>query len=137
MGEYVGYCRCCGQQIILEQGYASEEETNWEATRQCSCPQSGEVFMAYKRRERQIEETRANIRELFVETCGDAIAAIPQDASDAAVAILEAAIVPIVDGILNKVTVDIVGGVKAQICRSRKTDVAVSRSDAVKRQLES
>ena len=137
MSEYVGYCRCCGQQIILEQGYASEEETSWEATRQCSCPQSGEVFMAYKHREHQIETTRANIRQLFVETCGDAIAAIPQDASDAAVAILDAAIIPVVDGILSRVTVDIVGGVKAQIARRGKTDIAVSRSDAVKRQLES
>jgi hypothetical protein len=137
MSDYVGYCRCCGQQIILDREYDSEEETSWEATRMCSCPQSGETYLAYRRRQNQIDTTRANIRELFVDTLGDTIAAIPQDVSDATVAILEAAVIPIVDGILNKVTVDISGGVKAQICRRRHADVTVSRFDAVKRQLES
>lgn len=133
----IGYCRCCGQQIILNEEYETEDEANWEATGKCNCPQGRDTYFTYRHREDQIKNTHENINNLFVDTSDSILAPVNPEKSEAAVEILRNAVIPIVDSLLYKVSVDIPGGVKATISRSGKDDIIVSRADAVKRKLES
>ena len=134
----VGYCRCCGQQVQLEEDYGSEEQNNWEATGRCNCPNSRDTYFAHRRRKTQIKNANENIDKLFVDGIPESGAnAVEPESADIAVEMLRTAVVPVVDKLLYKVTISIPGGVQAIISRSGKDKIVVERKDASTQKLES
>ena len=131
----IGICEYCGQVVTPDRDYGSEEENNKNAAYRCNCGPSREAKLAQQKRQRQIDQAIEAISNLFESETEENLYAIEPDSAEVAVSLLKAAVIPVIDRHLFRVSIDI-GGVKAVISRSGKNKIVVERSDATKRKLE-
>lgn len=120
-------CRYCGQIVQFESGELLTDEQALEmAVLECSC----EDAKAYRRW--QLNEKRAleNVQRLFGEK-----ASAKDMAGEGVIAILDAAVCGICGGEIEKITLNLPGGVKAGISINTKGEVKVERTETKKRKL--
>jgi hypothetical protein len=115
-------CRYCGQVVSFTAGGALTEEIAGEmAALNCDC----EEAVAYQRCMQQEKKAMANIQELFGEG---------QEVSEEVIAILNAAVLRVCIGEVEKISMNLPGGIKAAISRNSKEEIKVERTETKKRQ---
>lgn len=115
-------CRCCGQVVsFTAEGALTEGIAGELATLNCDC----EEAEAYQRCMQQEKKAMANVQELFGEG---------QGVSEEVIAILNAAVLRICNGEMEKLNLNLPGGIKAAISRNSKEEIKVERTETKKRQ---
>lgn len=119
-------CRYCGQIVQFEAGKALTDEQAMEmAVLNCGC----EDALAYQKWMGQEKKALENVQKLFGEE------AEPENReSEGIVALLNAAVLGICNGEVEKATLNLPGGVKAAISQG-KDNIKVERTETKKRQL--
>lgn len=119
-------CRYCGQIVQFEAGKALTDEQAMEmAALNCEC----EDAVKYQKWMKQEKKALENVQKLFGEE------AEPENReSEGIVAILNAAVLGICNGEIEKIALSLPGGVKATISQG-KENIKVERTETKKRQL--
>lgn len=123
----VAPCRFCGQmvQIAIEKKL-TKPQAEEEATMRCECMEA----VAYQKEKRRKEKALKNIEKLFGE------GAEPEKRIRQGIkTILTETVAEICEGGLEKVTLDISGGIKASICQNAKGEIKIERKETRKQQL--
>lgn len=119
-------CDYCGQMVQVENGQAAEDV--------CDCRKAIDVRTSWRRREEQITQAKMDISECFA---GDGnFLPLPDDTRDQVIRLLEAAVEPVVDMVVRKVSVQAYG-MRGTISRSGGDKIIIERSDTVKMKKES
>lgn len=122
---YTAPCRFCGQITQFEAGPLTREQEIEEATMRCDCGDAA-LYQIKKEQERKALE---NIRALFGSETGE------DDEGRTAISILNAAVSEILEGKVEKITLNLTGGIKAIISVNRSGEIKVERVETKKRQL--
>lgn len=112
-------CRYCGQVIQLDRENLTEEQAIEAASMRCSCARASYHQRIMKRREKALN----NIAKLFAGE-GDEIQTILKQAVD-----------NILDDAMEKVTLNLKGGIKAVVSQNSKGEINVERTVTSKTKL--
>lgn len=120
-------CKFCGQIVQFEEEKSLTDEQAMEmAVMECSC----EEAVMYRKWVQQETKALENVTAFFGEE------AEPRNMEgEGIVAILHAAVHEICNGELEKITLNLPGGVKATISQNGKGEIKVERAETKKRQL--
>lgn len=119
-------CRYCGQIVQFEaEGSLTSKQAMEMAVLNCEC----EDARAYKKCMKQEKKALENVQKLFGEE-----AEKENRESEGIVAILNAAVLGICNGEIEKIALSLPGGVKATISQG-KENIKVERTETKKRQL--
>lgn len=118
----IGTCIYCGQtrQVEVEGGTVPEEVLNRRATEQCDC----DMAVAAHESEKIKTKAEENVEKLFREQ-------FPDTAS-----LLKAAVLPIISGEMDSITIDTGMRVKGKITKTSKGNIKVERIETRKAVLE-
>ena len=118
-------CRYCGQIVQFEaEGALTGEMSGEMAALNCDC----EDAVAHQIWMRQEKKALSNVRRLFGKEAGIAV-------SEDVITILNAAVLEICKNELEKISLNLQGGIKATISRNSKGEIKVERTETKKHQL--
>ena len=112
-------CRFCNQMIQLDEAERTEQQAIEDATMRCRCTAAERYQKAVRRRERALE----NVSTLFGKK------------SDEIQELLKKAVDVILDDQMEKITINLYGGVKATISQNSKGEINVERTVTRKQKL--
>lgn len=120
-------CRFCGQVVTFQQDKVfTEKEKQERATLECYC-KGGESYRKIVRRK---EKALENIALLF-----GGENEIEEDVGDSVVKLLRAGVDSINANSLEKMTLNLRGGIKAVISQNSKGEISVERTETAKQKL--
>ncbi len=113
-------CRFCGQLVQLDGDCElTPEQAEEKAVMNCKCAEAVE----YQKKKLRKEKALKNISMLFGEDAGKSID------------ILRAAVEQIHDGAMEKISLNLRGGVKASVSQNAKGEINVERTETKKQKL--
>ena len=120
-------CRFCGQMIQMDDDRGlTQPQAEEKATMLCRCSEAVE----YQKEKQRKEKALKNVSTLFGED-----AAPEKRAGEGSVNVLKAAVEEIYSGGLAKVTLNLRGGIKAQVSQNSKGEINVERTETRKQKL--
>lgn len=133
MAGNIGFCKFCGQTVQLDKEYDTSVERDAAAADRCSCIKADMVRrerIDAKRRDEHIEQAISLIERYFPSD-DEQEDALTKEETDAIVMMINAAVIPAVDGFLSKVTVS-VSRVKGTVAAGVDGKIKVERVDTRK-----
>lgn len=112
-------CRFCGQIRQLEDAERTEEQAIEEATTNCDCLKA----VMYRKEKRRKEKAMQNVDTLFAQE------------EEGIEKLLKAAVDLILEDQMEKITLNLYGGVKATISQNSKGEINVERTVTRKQKL--
>lgn len=120
-------CRFCGQLVQLDGDCElTPEQAEEKAVMNCKCAEAVE----YQKKKLRKEKALKNISTLFGEDA-EPEKRIREDLID----ILQAAVEQIYDGTMEKISLNLRGGVKASVSQNAKGEINVERTETKKQKL--